>query len=70
MEISPIDEVNPDYPHIQEDELREILQPGGWDLVARLPVYPQFDEWLMGDLEAGVKRWRKEFGLLSPSILG
>ena len=61
--ISPIDEVNPDYPHIQENELREMLQPGGWDLVTRLPVYPQFDEWLMGDLETGVKRWREEFGL-------
>jgi FO synthase subunit 1 len=61
--ISPKDEVNPDYPHIQENELREMLQPGGWDLVARLPVYPQFDGWLMGDLEAGVRKWREEFGL-------
>lgn len=61
--ISPKDEVNPDYPHIQEDELREMLEPGGWNLVTRLPVYPQFDRWLMGDLVAGVERWRKEFGL-------
>lgn len=61
--ISPKDEVNPDYPHIQENELREMLQPGGWDLVARLPVYPQFDRWLSGDLVAGVERWREEFGL-------
>ncbi len=67
--ISPIDEVNPDYPHIQENELREILQPGNWDLVARLPVYPQFDRWLSGELEAEVKRWREEFGFTSCSIL-
>ncbi len=65
--ISPKDEVNPDYPHIQEKELREILQPGNWDLVARLPVYPQFDRWLMGDLEVGVRRWR-EFGLVKSTI--
>jgi FO synthase subunit 1 len=47
-----------------------MLQPGGWDLVARLPVYPQFDEWLSGDLEIGVKRWREKFGLAqnSPQI--
>ncbi|MEO0839679.1 MAG: 7,8-didemethyl-8-hydroxy-5-deazariboflavin synthase subunit CofG, partial [Cyanobacteria bacterium J06643_5] len=34
--ISPIDEVNPDYPHIQENELREMLNEG-WELVPRLP---------------------------------
>ena len=61
--ISPIDEVNPDYPHIQEQELREMLHPQGWDLVPRLPVYPQFDGWLLGDLEIGVKKWREKFGL-------
>jgi FO synthase subunit 1 len=56
--IGPKDEVNPDYPHIQEQELRNILQPAGWELVPRLPVYPQFDGWLGGDLGKGVKRWR------------
>jgi 7,8-didemethyl-8-hydroxy-5-deazariboflavin synthase len=40
--ISPKDEVNPDYPHIQEEELRNILEPAGWQLVPRLPVYPKF----------------------------
>jgi FO synthase subunit 1 len=40
--ISPKDEVNPDYPHIQEQRLRKILQSGGWELVPRLPVYPQY----------------------------
>jgi 7,8-didemethyl-8-hydroxy-5-deazariboflavin synthase len=44
--ISPKDEVNPDYPHLQEQALREILQLGGWELVPRLPVYPQFDGWV------------------------
>jgi FO synthase subunit 1 len=37
--IGPKDEVNPDYPHLQVQRLKEILQPAGWELVARLPVY-------------------------------
>ena len=61
--ISPKDEVNPDYPHIQEQELRETLQPAGWELVPRLPIYPQFDGWLSGELEAGVKKWREAYQL-------
>ena len=57
--IGPKDEVNPDYPHVQEQALREILQPAGWELVSRLPVYPQFDSWLSGELQTAVKHWRK-----------
>ncbi len=57
--IGPKDEVNPDYPHIQEQELREILQPAGWELVPRLPIYPQFDTWLSEELQTLVKQWRK-----------
>ncbi len=59
--IGPKDEVNPDFPHIQSQDLQEIIKPGGWELVRRLPVYPQFDEWLSADLQAVVKKWRKEF---------
>jgi FO synthase subunit 1 len=58
--ISPRDEVNPDYPHIQEQTLKEILQPGGWKLAPRLPIYPQFDHWLTHDLKTAVKHWRDE----------
>ncbi|MBD2458021.1 7,8-didemethyl-8-hydroxy-5-deazariboflavin synthase subunit CofG [Nostoc sp. FACHB-87] len=57
--IGPIDEVNPDYPHIQEQELTEILQPTGWELLPRLPVYPQFDSWLAKELQIAVNHWRK-----------
>lgn len=57
--IGPKDEVNPDYPHIQEQALREILQPVGWQLIPRLPVYPQFDGWLSGELQKAVRQWRK-----------
>lgn len=56
--IGPKDEVNPDYPHLQHQQLAEILQPAGWQLVPRLPVYPQYDEWLPSRLQTAVKRWR------------
>ncbi|WP_414566519.1 MULTISPECIES: 7,8-didemethyl-8-hydroxy-5-deazariboflavin synthase subunit CofG [unclassified Anabaena] len=56
--IGPKDEVNPDYPHIQEQALSKILQPAGWELVPRLPIYPQFDNWLTGELQTAVKHWR------------
>ncbi len=59
--IGPKDEVNPDYPHLQEQELREILQPAGWELVPRLPVYPQFDDWLSGELQTVMERCSKRF---------
>jgi FO synthase subunit 1 len=61
--ISPKDEVNPDYPHLQEQQLRNILEPGGWELVPRLPVYPQFDDWLDAGLLQKVKQWQKRFKL-------
>ncbi|WP_016948919.1 7,8-didemethyl-8-hydroxy-5-deazariboflavin synthase subunit CofG [Anabaena sp. PCC 7108] len=58
--ISPKDEVNPDYPHLQEQTLRKILQPRGWELVPRLPVYNQFTSWLSEELAEKVKKksWR------------
>ena len=56
--IGPKDEVNPDYPHPEYQRLQEILQPAGWKLIPRLPVYPQYDEWLSVELQASVKRWR------------
>lgn len=43
--IGPKDEVNPSYPHPTIQTLEGILEASGWELVPRLPVYPQF---LMG----------------------
>lgn len=57
--IGPKDEVNPDYPHLQSQKLKEILEPAGWKLVPRLPVYSQFHDWLSVELQTAVKRWRK-----------
>ncbi len=56
--IGPKDEVNPDYPHPQLGKLTEILEPVGWKLVPRLPLYPQHDSWLMPQLQTAVKQWR------------
>jgi FO synthase subunit 1 len=56
--IGPKDEVNPDYPHPSAQELREILEPAGWELVPRLPVYPQYDSWLSPNLRSLVEGWR------------
>lgn len=57
--IGPKDEVNPDYPHLQSQKLKEILEPAGWKVIPRLPVYPQFNDWLSVELQTAVKRWRK-----------
>ncbi|MGV2829849.1 7,8-didemethyl-8-hydroxy-5-deazariboflavin synthase subunit CofG [Myxosarcina sp. GI1(2024)] len=53
--ISPKDEVNPDYPHPTRKYLNSILEPKGWKLKARLPVYPQYYSWLSPSLQNAVK---------------
>ncbi|MBD1926337.1 7,8-didemethyl-8-hydroxy-5-deazariboflavin synthase subunit CofG [Trichocoleus sp. FACHB-90] len=65
--IGPKDEVNPDYPHIQHQQLRDILEPAGWELVPRLPVYRQYDNWLSARLKEAVNRWRSAI-LLEDSL--
>jgi FO synthase subunit 1 len=64
--IGPKDEVNPDYPHPQVQQLREILESGGWELVPRLPVYPQYDRWLSPRLDTAVARSRQSLSTHSP----
>jgi 7,8-didemethyl-8-hydroxy-5-deazariboflavin synthase len=44
--IVPIDEVNPDYHHLDLEFLKKILFDAGWQLQPRLPVYPQYYDWL------------------------
>ncbi|MBD2086276.1 7,8-didemethyl-8-hydroxy-5-deazariboflavin synthase subunit CofG [Trichocoleus sp. ST-U3] len=65
--IGPKDEVNPDYPHPQYHQLKEILEPAGWELAPRLPVYPQYDDWLSDRLQSAVNQWRSAT-LLEESI--
>ncbi|MGA9382422.1 MAG: 7,8-didemethyl-8-hydroxy-5-deazariboflavin synthase subunit CofG, partial [Phormidium sp.] len=67
--IGPKDEVNPDYPHPHYQKLSEILQPAGWELVPRLPVYPQYDKWLSKELRISVKQWRNTIKLASSVII-
>lgn len=53
--ISPKDEVNPDYPHLTAKSLEKIIEPAGWQLIPRLPVYPQYYDWLPLKLQTVVK---------------
>jgi len=56
--IGPKDEVNPDYPHPQDATLTQILAKAGWQLLPRLPIYPQYDSWLPTSLQLAVQQWR------------
>jgi len=54
--IVPKDEVNPDYLH--RHQMRNVLHEAGWQLQPRLPVYPQYDDWLPPSLLRVVSQWR------------
>lgn len=56
--IGPKDEVNPDYPHPSYQALTKILEPAGWQLKPRLPIYPQYYSWLSERAQTVVKRWQ------------
>ncbi|NET48356.1 MAG: 7,8-didemethyl-8-hydroxy-5-deazariboflavin synthase subunit CofG [Merismopedia sp. SIO2A8] len=50
--LGPTDEVNPDYPHPTPTRLRTIIEPEGWVLQWRSPVYPHYYSWLPRQLQA------------------
>ena len=56
--ISPHDEVNPDYPHPQVNQLTARLKQSGWEVAPRLPIYPHYDQWLPLPLQKAVGEWR------------
>lgn len=60
--IGPRDEVNPDYPHPIDRELADDLAAAGWQLIPRLPLYPQYDRWLSAALRSVVEGWRSRLG--------
>lgn len=49
--IVPKDEVNPSYSHLENSALANLLRSAGWKLVPRLPVYPQYYDWLPARLQ-------------------
>ncbi|MGF1521019.1 MAG: 7,8-didemethyl-8-hydroxy-5-deazariboflavin synthase subunit CofG [Leptolyngbyaceae cyanobacterium] len=57
--LGPVDEVNPDYPHPTADDLKRLLEPEGWQLQPRLPIYPQYDAWLPSRLQQLVDPYRQ-----------
>jgi FO synthase subunit 1 len=66
--IGPRDEVNPDYPHPIDRHLAKTLADAGWQLIPRLPVYPQYDRWLSDRLRIRVDYWRKALVSIEPKI--
>lgn len=58
--ISPKDEVNPDYPHLKAQFLKTILEPMEWQLIPRLPVYPQYYDWLSPEIQKTIKAKENE----------
>ncbi len=52
--IVPKDEVNPDYAHLDLLSLKKILTSAGWHLVPRLPVYPQYYNYLSSQLQTAI----------------
>jgi len=63
--IGPQDHVNPDYPHLRDETLAKNLVRTGWQLIPRLPVYEQYDDWLPIRLQALVQQWRQQ---LAPRV--
>ncbi|MDY6782121.1 MAG: 7,8-didemethyl-8-hydroxy-5-deazariboflavin synthase subunit CofG [Cyanobacteriota bacterium] len=63
--IGPKDEVNPDYAHPTPQSLAAILEPAGWHLVPRLPVYPQYFQSLPSPLRERVVSLLSEITLNS-----
>jgi 7,8-didemethyl-8-hydroxy-5-deazariboflavin synthase len=61
--LVPKDEVNPDYPHLELSKLRDVLNIAGWELVPRLPVYPQYEAWLPASMQELVKNWHIDRGI-------
>lgn len=57
--ICPRDEVNPDYAHPHLDDLQHLLYEQGWLLQPRLPIYPQYEDWLLPHLKPLVQTWRE-----------
>ena len=58
--IGPIDEVNPDYVHFDHQKLLNILTKANWELVPRLPIYPQYYHWLSSALQLKIKEWQNK----------
>lgn len=67
--ISPKDEVNPDYPHPDPQQLAELLTFNGWQFVPRLPIYPQYNHWLSKALKARVSYWQLQLSQSQLNIL-
>jgi FO synthase subunit 1 len=49
--LVPHDHVNPNYAHLPQAQLQQVLQAQGWQLSPRLPVYPHLQRLLSPKLQ-------------------
>ena len=54
--IGPIDEVNPNYGHRDRQTTEALLATQGQTLRKRLPIYPQYNDWLSNPLQSAVRK--------------
>ena len=66
--LSPVDEVNPDYPHPKASAIAQTLRSAGWELQPRLPVYPHYQSWLSADLQSASARCHERLLQLKTSL--
>jgi FO synthase subunit 1 len=57
--IGPVDVVNPDYDHPLPNDLAVQLEKHHWNLVRRLPVYPDHYSWVKPQVQPVLQRWLK-----------
>ncbi len=57
--LGPKDHVNPDYPHPTPYRLQTLLQPR-YHLHPRLPVYPQFYDWIPPVVRPILEQWLQD----------
>ncbi|MEM9772929.1 MAG: 7,8-didemethyl-8-hydroxy-5-deazariboflavin synthase subunit CofG, partial [Cyanobacteria bacterium P01_D01_bin.73] len=58
--IGPVDEVNPDYGHMTLRQMRSQLVEENFALEKRLPVYPQYEDWLPVPLRRAIAQWKQK----------
>ncbi|MGD1936604.1 MAG: 7,8-didemethyl-8-hydroxy-5-deazariboflavin synthase subunit CofG [Cyanophyceae cyanobacterium] len=57
--IGPVDEVNPDYGHMTLAQMAAQLSREDFRLEKRLPVYPQYEDWLPISMQRAIAQWKQ-----------
>ena len=65
--LGPVDEVNPDFPHPSPQQLTTQLAAAGFELHLRLPVYPQYFDWVAPSVRPNLRTWRQRLDAERPT---